>query len=110
MVNESGLSRNRFWRRGKKSALSQIVPYGKSKIQDLIKRQIWREGLHYVTDDAGDRLYNLDLIADWVANLNDPTAHQRACESYLMYLMSLPSNQSTGRKILQRKSTATAAW
>jgi hypothetical protein len=81
---------SQFWRRGKKRDLAQVVPYGKSKIQDLIKRQVWIEGLHYVTDDAGDRLYNLDLIADWVANLNDPTAHQRACESYVG---SLPSNQ-----------------
>jgi hypothetical protein len=92
---------NQYWRRGKKRDLAQIVPYGKSKIQDLIKRQIWREGLHYVTDEAGDRLYNLDLIADWVANLNDSTAHERACESYVS---SLPSNKSTGRKPAQRKA------
>jgi hypothetical protein len=91
---------NQFWRRGKKSALAQVVPYGKSKIQSLIKQGVWREGLHFVTDDAGDRLYNLDLIADWVANLGDPIAHNRACE---MYLASLRSNQSTGRKTSQRK-------
>lgn len=80
---------NQIWRRGKLSALYQVCPYGKSKIQDLIKREVWREGLHYVTDSAGDRLYNLTLIEDWIANMNDPTAHQRACE---VYLQSLPSN------------------
>jgi hypothetical protein len=92
---------NQFWRRGKKAALAQVVPYGKSKIQSLIKQGVWREGLHFVTDDAGDRLYNLDLIADWVANLGDPTAHQRACE---LYLSSLLSNQTTGRKALKCKA------
>jgi hypothetical protein len=92
---------NQFWRRGKKSALAQVVPYGKSKIQSLIKQGVWREGLHFVTDDAGDRLYNLDLIADWVANLGDHTAHQRACE---LYLSSLPSYQTAGRKTSQRKA------
>jgi hypothetical protein len=47
-----------FWSRGKYKDLAQVVPYGKSKIQDLIKRRVWIEGLHFVTDDAGDRLYN----------------------------------------------------
>jgi hypothetical protein len=78
-----------FWQRGKKRDLAQVVPYGKSKVQDLIKRQVWIEGLHYVTDGAGDRLYNLTLIADWVANMGDSAAHQKACE---LYLSSLPSN------------------
>jgi hypothetical protein len=94
---------NQFWRRGKKSALAQVVPYGKSKIQSLIKQGVWQEGLHYVTDDAGDRLYNLDLIADWVANMGDPVAHERACESYLA---SIPSNQTTSRKTAVRKAVA----
>jgi hypothetical protein len=90
-----------FCRRGKYKDLVQVVPYGKSKIQDLIRRKVWIEGLHYVTDDAGDRLYNLDLIADWVANLGDPTAHQRTCE---LYLCSLLSNQTAGRKVLKCKA------
>jgi hypothetical protein len=80
-----------FWQRGKFKDLKAVVPYGKSKVQDLLKRDVWREGLHYVTDDAGDRIYNLDLVADWMANMNDPIAHQRACE---LYLASLPSNQA----------------
>jgi hypothetical protein len=80
---------NQFWQRGKFRDLALVVPYGKSKVQSLIRSEVWREGLHFVTDDAGDRLYNLSLIADWVANLNDSTAHQRACE---LYLASLPSN------------------
>jgi hypothetical protein len=92
-----------FWQRGKLRDLRQVCPYGKSKIQDLIRRQVWREGLHYVTDPAGDRLYNLTLIADWVANLNDSVAHERAIEAYLS---SLPSNQPTGRKPSQRKAIA----
>jgi hypothetical protein len=92
-----------FWRRGKKRDLALVVPYGKSKIQDLIRQGVWREGLHYVIDDAGDRLFNLDLIADWVANLGDPTAHQRTCE---LYLSSLLSNQTADRKALKRKAMA----
>jgi hypothetical protein len=92
-----------FWRRGKFRDLKQVVPYGKSKVSDLIKAGAWRQGLHFVIDDAGDRLYNLDLIADWVANINDPVAHERAIEAYLN---SLPSNQPTGRKPARGKALA----
>lgn len=82
---------NQFWHRGKRRDLALVVPYKKTKIDALVRSGQWIEGLHYVVDDAGDRLYNLTLIADWVATLGDPTAHQRAIESYLL---SLPSNQA----------------
>ncbi|WP_404789259.1 hypothetical protein [Altericista sp. CCNU0014] len=85
---------NQFWRRGKKAALKPICPYGKSKIQSLIREGVWRENLHFVTDPSGDRIYNLDLVADWMANMNDPVAHIRACE---LYLASLPSNQAKNK-------------
>ena len=80
---------NQIWRRGKLRDLYEVCPYCKSKIQSLIKSRKWREGLEFVTDEAGDRLYNLTLIQDWMANMNDPEAYQRACEAYLQ---SLPSN------------------
>lgn len=92
---------NQFWQRGKFKDLALVVPYRKSKVQDLVRRGVWREGLHFVTDPSGDRLYNLTLISDWVANINDPTAHQRACE---LYLASLPSN--THRPSGRRKAVA----
>lgn len=92
-----------FSRRGKFRDLVQVCPYKKSKIQSLIKEGRWCEGLHFVTDEAGDRLYNLDLIADWIANLNDPVAHGRAIE---LYLASLPSNQAICRKNTLRKAVA----
>jgi hypothetical protein len=78
-----------LWRWGKFSSLREVIPYGKTKIQKLVASGTWQAALPYVTDDAGDRLYNLTLIADWIANLHDPTAHHRACE---LYLASLPSN------------------
>jgi hypothetical protein len=94
---------NNFWRRGKFKDLRAILPYGKTRIQRLVREGVWRENLHYVVDPSGDRLYNLTLIADWVANLADPIAHQRACD---LYFASLPSNQTTSRKPLRRKAVA----
>jgi hypothetical protein len=84
-----------FWQYGKFKDLKQVSPYGKSKTQEFVRSGRWREGLHFVRDEVGDRLYNLTLIADWIANINDPVAHERACESYLA---SLPSNQTPSRK------------
>jgi hypothetical protein len=80
-----------LWRRGKASEMYRIVGYGKSKCQQLVNSGVWKEGLHFVTDQCGERLYNLDLLQDWVANLNDPIAHQRACE---LYYASLPSSHA----------------
>lgn len=91
---------SQFWQRGKFKDLALVIPYKKTHVQRLIREKSWREGLHYVTDPSGDRLYNLTLIADWVANINDPVAHERACE---LYVVSLPSNQA---KSAQRKVVA----
>lgn len=91
---------DQFWRHGKFRDLCRVVPYQRTKIKNLVRSGQWVSGLHYVTDPNGDRLYNLTLIADWVANINDPVAHERACE---LYVASLPSNQA---KPSQRKAVA----
>jgi hypothetical protein len=82
---------NQIWQRGKKRHLAQVCPYGKDRVTRLIRQGHWREGLHFVTDLSGDRIYNLTLIEDWMANMNDQATHQRACE---LYLASLPSSKS----------------
>jgi hypothetical protein len=80
-----------LWQRGKAAEMRKVVGYGKSKCQQLVRDEVWREGLHYVTDPCGERLYNLTLLQDWVANINDPATHQKACE---LYYASLPSSHA----------------
>jgi hypothetical protein len=80
---------------------NHVHPYAKSTTQRLRKTH-WTEGLHWRFDHAGDVIFNLPLLLDWLAT-GGGEAHQRACE---MYLSSLPSNQPTGRKPSQRKAIA----
>lgn len=87
---------------GKFAPLRRYVhPYAKSTTQRLRKTH-WTEGLHWRYDHAGDVIYNLPLLLDWLAT-GGGDAHQRACETYLA---SLPSNQIAGRRTSRHKAIA----
>jgi hypothetical protein len=49
------------------------------------------EGIHYHVWNRRVIRYNAALIADWGLNRTNPSAHQKAIESYLALL---PANQS----------------
>jgi hypothetical protein len=80
---------------------NHVHAWAKSTTQRLRKTH-WIEGLHWRYDHAGDVVFNLPLIRDWLAT-GGGEAHQRACEQFLS---SLPSNQPTGRKASQNKAVA----
>ncbi|AGY56630.1 hypothetical protein [Gloeobacter kilaueensis] len=44
-------------------------------------------GIHYVALSRKAILYCVPLIRDWIANQNDPEAHQRAIEVYRSALL-----------------------
>jgi hypothetical protein len=46
----------------------------------------WQAGIHYSKLNQNSVVYNELLILDWVANRNNPAAHQRAIEQYLINL------------------------
>lgn len=48
------------------------------------------EGVHWFRPGTRSILYNISLIEDWLANLQDPKAHEKAIEAYRA---SLPSNK-----------------
>lgn len=54
----------------------------------------WLEGVHWQRINSRCVLYNLTLVLDWIANSDDPRAHQKAIEHYLA---SLTSNQPKAR-------------
>jgi hypothetical protein len=75
---------------GKLSELRERVqPWSKSTTQRYRKTH-WTEGIHWRYDVAGDIIFNLPLINDWVCTGGEE-AHQGAIEAYLE---SLPSNQA----------------
>lgn len=42
----------------------------------------WIEGVHWFKINPRTIRYNLELIKDWLENLHDPAAHQRAIAKY----------------------------
>lgn len=48
-----------------------------------------KEGIHWLRLDGGDIRFNVLLIEDFLANKDNPDAHQRAIDSYRR---SLPSS------------------
>jgi hypothetical protein len=80
---------------GKLRNLKEGIPYSPTRIKVLVRSGVWREGIHYITDLSGDRLYNLPLIQDWVLNQRNLEAHQRAINAYLASQNRTPINLET---------------
>lgn len=59
------------------------------------KLGLLQEGVHYFTLSYNKVLYNLDLILDWIANRQNPEAHERAIQNFLA---TLPSSQLPTKK------------
>ena len=65
----------------------------------LYRKRYWTLGIHFQYLNSRTIRYHEGLLRDWVANISDPQAHQRAIQ---VYLDSLLSNQQKRRN---RKST-----
>jgi len=61
------------------------------RLGHLHRPAILTEGVHWVRLAEKNILFNLALMEDFLANRNNPGAHQTAIENYLR---SLPSSQS----------------
>ena len=60
----------------------------------LYRKRYWTLGIHFQYLNSRTIRYHEGLLRDWVANISDPQAHQRAIE---VYLTSLLSNQHKKR-------------
>jgi hypothetical protein len=87
------------------SVVSATFDRSRYTFQDWRNKGKLLEGVHWVRVGRTSILYNLPLLEDYIANLGDPAAHQRAIDNYLA---SLPSNApaKSGRK---RKTSTDAA-
>ncbi|MBW4559653.1 MAG: excisionase family protein [Mojavia pulchra JT2-VF2] len=81
-----------------KKQLSNQIGLSSETFKRYRLQGIWQESIHWQKINSRTTLYNLPLILDWIANRDNPQAHQRAIEAYLH---SLPSNQplKRGRKV-----------
>lgn len=81
-----------------KKVLAKIIGCSVHTLKAFRLRGDWIEGVHYTRINSRSILYNLPLCIDWIANRNNPLAHQQAIEKYLA---SLPCNQpkKRGRRV-----------
>lgn len=77
-----------------KRQLSEQIGLSPETFKRYRLQGIWQEGIHWQKVNCRVTLYNLSLILDWIANRDNPQAHQRAIENYLY---SLPSHQPKKR-------------
>jgi hypothetical protein len=80
-----------------------VQPWAKATIYRYMKAH-WVENIHYRRDVGNDWIYNLPMIADWLAT-GGGEVHQRAIEAWLA---SLPSNQPPPQKGKTPKSSRQA--
>jgi hypothetical protein len=60
----------------------------------LYRQKHWTLGIHYQYLNSRTIRYHEGLLRDWLANISEPQAHQRAKE---IYVASLLSNQQKKR-------------
>jgi hypothetical protein len=65
----------------------------------------WTSGIHFFKLSPAKILYHLELIQDWLANIDNPHLHENAIESFLE---SLPSNQRPTRKSTKKAGNTPA--
>jgi hypothetical protein len=72
----------------KKREISRLTGLSGDTLKKYRLSGVLSEDIHWVRVNAKLVLYNVPLILDWLQNINDPIAHQRAIESYLATLLS----------------------
>lgn len=79
----------------KKREISRLTGLSGETLKKYRLSGILYQDIHWIRVNSKVVLYNVPLILDWLHNINDPKAHQRAIETY--YAM-LPSNQKRRRQ------------
>lgn len=79
----------------KKRQISELTGLSSDTLKKYRIRGLLIEDIHWVRVNSKLVLYNVPLIMDWLQNISDPKAHQRAIEAYQAMLLS---NQGKRRK------------
>jgi hypothetical protein len=77
-----------------KQELSQHLKLSDTTLKRYRLSGIWIEGVHWIRVNSRCTRYNLDLIDDWMNNLNNPSAHRHAIATYKASLLSGQSEQA----------------
>lgn len=82
------VSKQEEFRFVKKREISKLTGLSGDTLKKYRLSGMLSEDIHWVRVNAKLVLYNVPLILDWLQNINDPLAHQRAIESYMSTLLS----------------------
>lgn len=91
-----------------KTETAKLIGRSPHTLRRYRERGDWQEGIHYSKLSQNSIVYNKRLILDWVANRNNPIAHQRTIEQFLTEISANGQNPTT-TTITQRKRQRKAA-
>jgi hypothetical protein len=81
----------------KKREIAQLTGLSGDTLKKYRLSGLLSEDIHWIRVNTKLVLYNVPLILDWLQNINDPLAHQRAIESYLSTLLSNQKKRQQAR-------------
>ena len=80
---------NKTYKFGTKHQASALIGLSPETLKKYrLIDQTLLEGVHWVKLNSRTIRYNLALLLDWMENRNEPAAHQRAIEQYLIAKLS----------------------
>ncbi|QYO68426.1 excisionase family protein [Leptolyngbya sp. 7M] len=72
----------------KKREISKLTGLSGDTLKKYRLSGLLCEDIHWIRINSKVVLYNLPLMLDWLQNIHDPQAHQRAIEAYMTSLLS----------------------
>jgi hypothetical protein len=72
----------------KKREISRLTGLSGDTLKKYRLSGLLCENIHWIRVNSKVVLYNVPLILDWLCNVSDPQAHQRAIEAYQGMLLS----------------------
>lgn len=78
-----------------KHEVTRLIGYSNSTLKRYRTTGKLQENIHWISINSRSVRYNIVLVLDWFANVNDPQSHQIAIDNYLL---SMASNQRKIKK------------
>ncbi len=72
----------------KKREISKLTGLSGDTLKKYRLSGILCEDIHWIRVNSKVVLYNVPLVMDWLQNIHDPKAHNRAIEAYQAMLLS----------------------
>ncbi len=69
-----------------KKTMAKLLGYSHYTLKSIRQRGTWLQDIHFTRPNTRVIRYNRELCLDWLANIGDPAAHQKAIDEYLSYL------------------------